>query len=61
MKPANTLEIKSLDGDWRDLDSVLVHAIFQIVENFIIEEKEAAEGSGRRLGWDRLGKFSRQN
>ncbi len=38
MEPANLLKIKSLNDGWRDKDSVLLHACFQLLEDFVEDE-----------------------
>lgn len=38
MQPANILKIKSLDKGWRDKDSVLLHACFQLLSDFVEQE-----------------------
>jgi hypothetical protein len=43
MNPANVLKIESLPNDWRDKDDVLLHACFQILKDFVEQEKETIE------------------
>ncbi len=43
MKRANVLKIESLPNSWRDKDDVLLHACFQILKNFVEEEKQMVE------------------
>lgn len=38
MQPANILKIKSLGKGWRDKDSVLLHACFQLLSDFVEQE-----------------------
>ncbi len=38
MQPANLLKIKSLSKGWRDKDSVLLHACFQLLSDFVEQE-----------------------
>ena len=38
MQPSNLLKIESLNGDWRDKDSILLHACFQILKDFVEKE-----------------------
>jgi len=39
MEPANLLKIKTLDNGWCDADSLLLHACFQILKDFVENEK----------------------
>lgn len=39
MEPANLLKIDTLSEDWRDADSLLLHAGFQILVDFVEKEK----------------------
>ena len=41
MEPGNILNIESLTEEWRDKDSVMLHACFQLLKDFI--EKEELE------------------
>ncbi len=43
MNPANVLKIKSLPDDWRDKDDILLHACFQLLKEFVEQEKEMIE------------------
>ncbi|MEP6902787.1 MAG: hypothetical protein ABJA66_13630 [Actinomycetota bacterium] len=43
MKPANILKIESLPDGWRDKDDVILHACFQLLKNFVEQEKEIIE------------------
>lgn len=38
MDPANILKIDSLNANWRDKDSLLLHACFQILKDFVENE-----------------------
>ena len=38
MKPSNILKIESLDKDWRDKDSVMLHACFQLLKDCVEKE-----------------------
>jgi len=38
LQPANLLKIKSLSKGWRDKDSVLLHACFQLLSDFVEQE-----------------------
>lgn len=38
MKPANILKITSLDKDWHDKDTVLLHAAFQLLQDCVEQE-----------------------
>lgn len=38
MKPANILHIPTLREEWCDIDVVIVHAVFTLVEKFVEEE-----------------------
>jgi hypothetical protein len=38
MQPANLLKIESLSDGWRDKDSVLLHACFQLLSDFVEQE-----------------------
>ena len=38
MQPANLLKINSLSDGWRDKDSVLLHACFQLLSDFVEQE-----------------------
>ena len=38
MQPANILKISSLGNGWRDKDSVLLHACFQLLSDFVEQE-----------------------
>lgn len=43
MQPANVLKIESLSDDWCDKDEVILHACFQILKDFVEQEKEMIE------------------
>jgi hypothetical protein len=43
MEPANILKIESLSNNWRDKDDIILHACFQILKNFVEQEKEMIE------------------
>lgn len=38
MEPGNILKIDTLDDDWRDKDSVMLHACFQLLKDCIERE-----------------------
>ncbi len=38
MQPSNTLIITSLDENWRDKDSVMLHACFQLLKDCVEQE-----------------------
>ncbi|MEK7224838.1 MAG: hypothetical protein AAB221_04060 [Bacteroidota bacterium] len=38
MQPANILKITTLNKGWRDKDSVLLHACFQLLSDFVEQE-----------------------
>lgn len=38
MQPSNILKIESLTDGWRDKDSVLLHACFQLLSDFVEQE-----------------------
>jgi len=38
MKPANVLKIDTLENEWRDKDTVMLHACFQLLTDFIKDE-----------------------
>jgi len=40
MEPANILKIESLPDGWRDKDDVILHACFQLLKDFVEQEKE---------------------
>jgi len=40
MEPANVLKIESLPNGWRDKDDVIFHACFQLLKDFVEQEKE---------------------
>jgi len=48
MEPANLLKIETLDKNWRDADSLMLHACFQILVDFV-EKEEAFEC---HVDWD---------
>jgi len=39
MQPANVLNIESLGDGWRDKDTVLLHACFQLLKDCVEKEK----------------------
>jgi hypothetical protein len=43
MKCANVLKIESLSDSWCDKDVVMLHACFQLLKNFVEQEKEMIE------------------
>jgi hypothetical protein len=40
MQPANVLKIESLSDGWRDKDDVILHSCFQLLKDFVEQEKE---------------------
>ena len=40
MEPANVLKIESLSNGWQDKDDVILHACFQLLKDFVEQEKE---------------------
>ena len=38
MEPGNILKIDSLDEDWRDKDSLMLHACFQLLKDCVEKE-----------------------
>ncbi|MDQ3711500.1 MAG: lysis protein [Acidobacteriota bacterium] len=40
MEPANVLKIESLPNGWRDKDDIIFHACFQLLKDFVEQEKE---------------------
>ena len=38
MQPSNILKIETLTDGWRDKDSLLLHACFQILKDFVVQE-----------------------
>jgi hypothetical protein len=38
MKPSDILKIETLDGNWRDKDSVMLHACFQLLKDCVEKE-----------------------
>ena len=38
MKPSNILRIETLDENWRDKDSVMLHACFQLLKDCVENE-----------------------
>lgn len=38
MEPSNTLKIDTLDANWRDKDSVMLHACFQLLKDCVEKE-----------------------
>ena len=43
MEPANILKIESLPDDRRDKDEIILHAGFQLLKDFLEQEKEIIE------------------
>ncbi len=43
MKRANVLKIESLPNGWCDKDVVILHACFQLLKDFVEQEKEMIE------------------
>ena len=43
MEPANVLKIESLPNGWRDKDDVILHACFQLLKDFVEQEREMIE------------------
>ena len=39
MEPSNILKIDSLDSIWRDKDSIMLHACFQLLKDCVEKEK----------------------
>lgn len=39
MQPSNLLKIESLDQDWRDKDTVMLHACFQLLKDCVEKEQ----------------------
>ncbi len=39
MEPGNSLKIESLNEEWRDKDSVMLHACFQLLKDTVEKEK----------------------
>ncbi|UDL05109.1 hypothetical protein [Marinobacter sp. CA1] len=39
MDPANLLKIDSLDNEWRDKDTVMLHACFQLLKDCVEKER----------------------
>ena len=39
MEPSNVLKIESLESDWHDKDSVMLHASFQLLKDCVEKEK----------------------
>ena len=40
MEPANLLKIESLPDGWCDKDDIILHACFQLLKDFVEQEKE---------------------
>ena len=38
MQPSNILKIDTLNNEWRDKDSVMLHACFQLLKDFVEDE-----------------------
>ncbi len=38
MEPSNILKIETLDGNWRDKDSIMLHACFQLLKDCVEKE-----------------------
>ncbi len=49
MKPSNILKIETLDENWRDKDSVMLHACFQLLKD-CMEKEHLLDG---HIDWDR--------
>lgn len=43
MESGNVLKIESLPNSWRDKDEVILHACFQLLKDFVEQEKEMIE------------------
>lgn len=43
MEPANLLKIETLSDSWCDKDDVILHACFQLLKDFVEQEKEMFE------------------
>ena len=43
MKPANLLRIDSLDENWCDKDTIMLHACFQLLSDFFEKERRLDE------------------
>tara|TARA_A200000113_G_C8762245_1_gene321499 strand:- start:581 stop:721 length:141 start_codon:yes stop_codon:yes gene_type:complete len=39
MEPSNALKIETFDGNWKDRDSIMLHACFQLLKDFVEMEK----------------------
>lgn len=48
MDSANILKIESLPDDWRDKDSIILHACFQLLKDFV-EKEDVAH---RKNNWE---------
>lgn len=48
MEPSNILKIDSLDENWRDKDSVMLHACFQLLKD-CVEKENLLDG---HTDWD---------
>lgn len=44
MQPSNLLKVDSLTDEWRDKDTVMLHACFQLLKDFI-EKEELPNGN----------------
>lgn len=43
MERANVLKIESLPDSWRDKDVIILHACFQLLKDFVQQEREMIE------------------
>lgn len=48
MEPSNILKIDTLDDGWRDKDSVLLHASFQLLKDCVEKEELLSD----HIDWD---------
>lgn len=48
MKPSNILKIDTLDENWRDKDSIMLHACFQLLKD-CVEKENLLDG---HTDWD---------
>lgn len=44
MEPSNILKIETLDENWRDKDSVMLHACFQLLKD-CVEKEDLLDGN----------------
>jgi len=47
MEPGNHLKIESLNHEWRDKDSVMLHACFQLLKDAVEQERLMTD-----IDWD---------